>query len=125
METNIHFSNLTCINLSLINLADVDVTQLSKFISSLRVIDMSNCSLTQDQIQAFFRESLNSNTLQGLAISGYFEDLDEVLFIEVFSRLKIFVLSKGGCKGKEIQKIIWESLMDSTMLEDFNIQAMA
>lgn len=125
VERNTQLSNLRCINLSLINLADVDVSKLSKFVSSLKVIDMSSSSLTQDQINGFLKESLNSTTLEGLSLTGHFENLDEALFVEAFSRLKRFVLTKGGCHDKEIESNVWESLMDSSTLEDVNIHALS
>eukprot|EP00092_Neocalanus_flemingeri_P009458 GFUD01010178.1.p1 GENE.GFUD01010178.1~~GFUD01010178.1.p1 ORF type:complete len:460 (-),score=110.83 GFUD01010178.1:47-1426(-) len=125
VERNIQFSNLRCINLSLINLAEVDVAKLSKFASSLKVIDMSSSSLTQDQIRGFLKESLHSSSLQGLSLTGHFENFDEALFVEAFSRLKRFVLTKGGCHDKEIESNVWESLMESETLEDVNIHALS
>ena len=125
VERNTQLSNLSCINLSLINLADVDVSKLSKFVSSLKVIDMSSTSLSQEQIWAFLKESLNSRSLQGLSITGHFDNLDEALFVEAFSRLRRFVLTKGGCHDKEIASNVWESLMPSDTLEDINIHALS
>merc|ERR1719244_784766 len=125
VEKNSQYSNLRCINLSLINLADIEVSKLAKFVCSLKVIDISNTSVTQEQINAFLKESLQSSTLEGLAITGHFENLDEALFADAFSRLKRFVLTKGGCQDKEIESPVWETVMDSQTLEDINIHALS
>ena len=45
--------------------------------------------------------------------------------MEAFSRLKRFVLAKGGYMDKEIESNVWERLMDSDTLEDINIHAVA
>ena len=125
LEKNTHYSSLRCINLSLIDLADIEVSKLVKFVCSLKVIDMSNTSVTQEQINAFLKESLKSTTLEGLAITGHFENLDEALFVDAFSKLRRFVLTKGGCHDKEILCPVWENVMDSKSLEDINIHALS